>query len=75
MVVAAEIHKATHFSAGKTVIPTATRHVASTFWRDILPNSPSLQGLEDSNIKYNDVWSCQTPKHNRPEEGGSGGFP
>ena len=75
MVVAAEIHTATHFSAGKIVIPTATRSLASTFWSHTLPNSPQLQGLEDSNIKYNGVWSCQTPKHNRPEEEGSDGFP
>ncbi len=74
MVVAAEIHTATHFSAGKIVIPTATRSLASTFWSHTLPNSPQLQGLEDSNIKYNDVWSCQTPTHNRPEEEGSDGF-
>ena len=75
MVVAAEIQTATHFSAGKIVIPTTTRPLASTFWSHTLPNSPQLQGLEDSNIKYNDVWSCQTPNHNRPEEGGSDGFP
>ena len=75
MVVAAEIHTATHFSAEKIVIPTAARPLASTFWSHTLPNSPQLHGLEDSNITYNDVWSCQTPKHNRPEEGGSDGFP
>ena len=75
MVVAAEIHTATHFSAGKIVIPSATRPLASKFWSHTLPNSPQLQGLEDANIKYNDVWSCQTPKHNRPEEAGSDGFP
>ena len=68
MVVAAEIHTATHFSAGKIVIRTATRPLASTFWSHTLPNSPQLQGLEDSNIKYNDVWSCQAPNHIPPEE-------
>ena len=36
-----------------------------------------MQGLEDSNmlLEHNDVWSCQTPNHNRPETGGVDGFP
>ena len=40
-------------------------------------NSSQLQGLEDSDIllEHNDVWSCQTPNHNRPETGGVDGFP
>ena len=41
-----------------------------------LLSSSQLQGLEDSNIllEHNDVWSCQTPNHNRPETGGVDGF-
>ena len=37
----------------------------------------ALQGLEDSNIllEHDDVWSCQTPNHNRPEKGGADGSP
>ena len=42
-----------------------------------LLSSSQLQGLEDSNIllEHNDVWSYQTPNHNRPETGGVDGFP
>ena len=42
-----------------------------------LLSSSQLQGLEDSNIllEHNDVWSCQTLNHNRPETGGVDGFP
>ena len=42
-----------------------------------LPSASQLQWLEDSNIllEYKDVWSCQTPSHNRPETGGTDGFP
>ena len=42
-----------------------------------LLSSSQLQGLEDSNIllEHNDVWSCQTPNHNRPETGSVDGFP
>ena len=42
-----------------------------------LLSSSQLQGLEDSNIllEHNDVWSCQTPNHNRPETGSVNGFP
>ena len=42
-----------------------------------LLSSSQLQGLEDSNIllEHNDVWSYQTPNHNRPETGGVDAFP
>ena len=42
-----------------------------------LLSSSQLQGLEDSIIllEHNDVWSCQTPNHNRPETGGVDGVP
>ena len=26
-------------------------------------------------LEFNPVWLCQTPNHNRPQKGGSGGFP
>ena len=76
MVVAAEIHTATHFCTWKIVIPTSTCPLASTFASTLLSSS-QLQGLEDSNIllEHNDVWSYQTPNHNRPETGGVDGFP
>ena len=42
-----------------------------------LPSLSQLQGLEDSNflLEHNDVWSCQTPNHKRPETAGMDGIP
>ena len=61
MVVAAEIHTATHFCAWKIANPTATHPLASAFAATL------YQVLEDSNIllQFNTVWSCQTPNRSR----------
>ena len=69
MVVAAEIHTATHFYAWKSSCIRVCIHT--------LASASQLQGLEDSNIllEYEDVWSFQAPSHNRPETGGLDSFP
>ena len=76
MVVAAEIHTTTLLCMGDCYSDSCTSsciHVCS----HTLPRSSQLQGLEDSNIlvEHNDVWSCQTPNHNRPETGDADSFP